>query len=292
MDDLFDEFTESKTEDIGTVESTPVVENTETEEPKPKPLDTSIENDFDKAFDSEPEKEEVAAKPAESTYVKKESTGKKNLWEDYIEPVAINVSTFKSKKPHSFAFSSSVKSVPDDVILKVNKISSALYDKGWKLNTDGNKNNILGVSAYKNCNEHCDIFIPWGGFNPELKSKAKLVTPTEKARQYASAVKYKKPMPNAKFKPKNYNDLPPVIRAITANEVHMLLGAECDAPVKFVLIYTPDGAETVAASNGKMEATGITKYIIEVAEASGIPVFNLQKGDAVKRFGDFIKDIN
>lgn len=68
--------------------------------------------------------------------------------------------------------------------------------------------------------------------------------------------------------------------------VFQLFGETLDQPVTMVVCWTPDGA--IDAAGFKPEATGSTGLAIALAQLKGIPVFNLQRPDHLKRICTFI----
>ena len=65
----------------------------------------------------------------------------------------------------------------------------------------------------------------------------------------------------------------------------MVLGSNLRDPVKFLVVWTPDGAETTDKVNAR--TTGFTAQSIKIACASKIPVFNLHNQDALQRCKDY-----
>lgn len=83
--------------------------------------------------------------------------------------------------------------------------------------------------------------------------------------------------------------LKPVPLNLMARNTNQLFGKNLDTPVDFVLVWTPDGAESTAERNIK---TGGTGQAIDMASRKGIPVFNLAKTDGRARFESFMKSGN
>lgn len=61
---------------------------------------------------------------------------------------------------------------------------------------------------------------------------------------------------------------------LMARNTNQIFGANLDTPVDFVLVWTPDGAETAAETSIK---TGGTGQAIRLADGKGIPVINMNK---------------
>lgn len=68
--------------------------------------------------------------------------------------------------------------------------------------------------------------------------------------------------------------------------VFQLFGEGLDQPVTMVVCWTPDGAIDLAGFNP--ETTGSAGIAISLAQLTGIPVFNLQRADHLKRICTFI----
>lgn len=84
-----------------------------------------------------------------------------------------------------------------------------------------------------------------------------------------------------------FNKLKEEEQALHARNVGIILGMDCDSPVKFVVTWTPDGAETVQQVTRK---TGGTGTAIRLAASVNIPVFNFKNPDARERLDFFIKN--
>jgi hypothetical protein len=69
-------------------------------------------------------------------------------------------------------------------------------------------------------------------------------------------------------------------RSEVANQ---FIGADCATPSKFVICWTPDGAQTETT-----QATGGTGQAIRIAVACGVPVFNLARTDTLERLKAFV----
>lgn len=64
-------------------------------------------------------------------------------------------------------------------------------------------------------------------------------------------------------------------RKMHARNVHIVLGRDCKSPVRFVVCWTPDGAD--GGETLTTPRTGGTGQAIRIARHHGVPVFNLQR---------------
>ena len=115
-----------------------------------------------------------------------------------------------------------------------------------------------------------EIFLPWKGFN---SNPSLLFNIPDRAFDIAEEhhpawVRCKEPA-----------------RKLHARNAQQILGQNLDSPSKFVICWTPDGAEKSTSSK-----TGGTGQAIRIANAYNVPVFNLYNEG---RYGDvlsFIED--
>jgi hypothetical protein len=64
-----------------------------------------------------------------------------------------------------------------------------------------------------------------------------------------------------------------------ALDIMLLFGPQCNHPSKFLLCWTPNGAESAAHCTGLNGVTGYVGFLIQVARVNKIPVINLQRKD-------------
>lgn len=69
-------------------------------------------------------------------------------------------------------------------------------------------------------------------------------------------------------------------QALHGRNIFQILGAEMDEPVRFVLCYTPDGAQELDEIT---RSTGGTGLAIRLARLLGIPVFNIARKDSLNQ---------
>ena len=85
-----------------------------------------------------------------------------------------------------------------------------------------------------------------------------------------------------KYHPAPYA-LTPSALALHARNGFQILGPNLNDPSGFVVCWTPDGTESVTTIK-----TGGTGQAIRIAYDLGIPIFNLQRKDAMRRLKAFI----
>lgn len=118
-----------------------------------------------------------------------------------------------------------------------------------------------------------EIFLPWVGFNGHQIGA--LANPTRDAEEIASSVH------------PAWGRLSPAAKKLMACNTHQILGADCAHPCRFVLCWTPDGAESEA---DRGPGTGGTGQAIALADRRGIPVFNFARKDTGERLLRFLND--
>ena len=79
--------------------------------------------------------------------------------------------------------------------------------------------------------------------------------------------------------------LPEWTKELHIRNVFQVLGMNVDNPTEFMVCWTPDGAETAKETNKK---TGGTGTAIRIADGFGVPVFNLQRDDAIPRLEQYL----
>ena len=121
-----------------------------------------------------------------------------------------------------------------------------------------------------------EIYLPQAYFN---KKKGILLPITPEVESIAS-----KAHPGyAKMKKDSF-----AYRAHSRN-VFQVLGSDLKSPSKFVVCYTPDGAEFEKECHS-IDVTGGTRTAIVIASQNNVPVFNLARPDALVRLQAFVRD--
>jgi hypothetical protein len=142
------------------------------------------------------------------------------------------------------------RETPEDVLKAMEAIATSLSLAGYILRSGGADG--ADTAFFKGCNDKCEIFLPWSGFN---------------------GVKHK----NARYTINNMHyDLAKTIhpawdrckwgaRKLHARNTQQVLGENLNDPVDFVICWTSTGG-----------ATGGTATAIRLAMQYDIPVYNLK----------------
>jgi hypothetical protein len=118
-----------------------------------------------------------------------------------------------------------------------------------------------------------EIYLPWKGFNG---SDSPLYRPTPDAFALAE-----------RFHP-HYAMLSDAAKKLMARNGHQVLGLDLNTPAEFVVCWTPDGCSTRAS---RTEETGGTGQAIAIADAWGIPVYNLGSADDARKWREFLESL-
>lgn len=155
------------------------------------------------------------------------------------------------------------KGIPSNVIEEFKSIVPELDKSGFIMRVSALDETI--DNHVRDMTENKELYLPWRGFNnieqgntytsPETKAIAKLFQP-------------------------GYDGLSNAIQMIVAKNVRLALGNDNKSPANFILVWSEDGAETLAT---KTSATGNVGHLIAVASAAHIPVYNLGKPGCLER---------
>lgn len=149
------------------------------------------------------------------------------------------------------------RKTPKDLKPVMAEIAELLESKGYILRSGG----ADGADKYFEDGAgklfEPEIYLPWEGFNG---SKSKLFECSEEAMVMAK-----------KYHPR-WNQLSDAGRKFMARNCYQVLGLDLKTPVEFIVCWTPNGG-----------ASGGTGQALRIAKDYGIPVFNLQKDDALAK---------
>jgi len=162
---------------------------------------------------------------------------------------------------------------PDRILSLMSELSGKLADLGWTLRTGGadgaDQAFLTGTGTlWAQRKGEYELYLPWPGFNGHRW--AKLEEPSIDA--FGIAARFHSAWSTLK------ND---GVRALHARNVHQILGADLRTPSRFILCWTPDGADGVKVPTS--QATGGTGQAIRIAVAWKIPVFNLRRPEHLAR---------
>jgi hypothetical protein len=149
------------------------------------------------------------------------------------------------------------RQTPSDVLRRMTRYALRLQELGWVLRSGGAAGADtafeMGAGAQK------EIFLPWENFGIAPRpgqAPPALTSPSQDAMRMA-----------AKVHP-NWAACSRGARALHARSCHQVLGQYLNDPVKFVLCWTPDGAQT---EHQCTRATGGTATAIRLADRNQIP---------------------
>lgn len=155
-----------------------------------------------------------------------------------------------------------------NILLWMTKFAAVMRDGGWTLRSGG----ALGAdTAFESGAGHAkEIFLPWANFG---NSRSQFRKPSARAYEIA-----------AMHHPA-WGRLTDVGRALHARNAHQILGPGLDKPSRFVVCWTPNGAQTM---NECTPATGGTGTAIRIADSYGVPVFNMARPESYRLLCEFI----
>lgn len=160
------------------------------------------------------------------------------------------------------------REAPPHILARMKQIASDLEEFGYTLRVGGMDGPEL---AFESGAKTVELHLPWKPFN---------------GRESKSYFNTKEIQCIAKMFHPTWDGLKPAIQAFLGKNVRQLLGRELKSPVRFVICWSEDGAETSAERTNK---TGSLGHVISLAAAMKIPVFNLGKPDAESRLRHFLE---
>lgn len=207
------------------------------------------------------------------------STGEKKVdyWGDIeIKPIEVDPDTIE-KKGKSFAvlhFTPTDSEMPEEIATKLQEVTKLLVNSGYKLRHNGDKNELSAALAKIAENEdNLEIYLPWK--KKEDTTDVALGKPSGAA--YHHAAHYHK----------GFKKISDPLRAVTARDVHIILGKNCLNPINFLVCYSPSGSEGMKEIDYK--TTGGMSFPMSMCNLLSIPIFNLGKKGSLARLIEFIK---
>lgn len=152
---------------------------------------------------------------------------------------------------------------PQEALRLMRKTASRLEELGYTLRSGAADGADAAFEA--GVKERKEIFLPFKGFNNHPSAYD---TPSSGAAEIAKLIH------------PAWGALSETARKLQARNSHQILGADLRTPVEFVVCWTPNGEETEA---DRTRDTGGTGQAISLASRWRIPVFNLQREDALSR---------
>lgn len=85
-----------------------------------------------------------------------------------------------------------------------------------------------------------------------------------------------------------WDKIPGFVRALCARDVEVILSPDCKRPLRFLLIYSPCGSETLPEKPDYRSLGGSLAYVLKLAKELSIPVFNLHNEGVGKRLIELV----
>lgn len=156
---------------------------------------------------------------------------------------------------------------PESVLKQMTTLATRLESEGWVVRCDGGK----GPSeVFEKMSSH-ELYLPWKNFNGKESQFNKV---TDEAKNLTK-----------QFHP-SFESLKDSVKVIVARHAQVILGKDLKSPVKFVVCYSSDGAESGKERSAK---TGYMSIPIAIAAAQRIPIFNLKNEGAMSRLEAFLE---
>lgn len=199
----------------------------------------------------------------------------KNLWEDQnIKALSFSILDKKyGNKAFSVFYNTRNQDIPDEIKTKMTNAVKYLSGQGYNFRAWYSGDDALGCSLARDfvtpTNQNIQWYIPWKKYNEKVPNPTSWVK-NELAYQLVRGFH------------KGWDKLPPVVRALCARDVEVFLTADGKHPLTFVLIWTPCGSEELP-ENPDYQTLGQMAFILRLAKALSIPVFNLQNADVSTR---------
>lgn len=154
------------------------------------------------------------------------------------------------------------RKAPEDILNLMREFAFHAAAAEWILRSGGAEG--ADITFEQGCDDgdgQKEIFLPWKGFNG---SNSSLFPASDDAYTLASGIH------------PTWRILKEPARKLVARNMHQILGADLNTPVRCVVCWTPDGCESARTYSRK---TGGTGTAIKLASLNHIPVFNLANKD-------------
>lgn len=151
-------------------------------------------------------------------------------------------------------------------------LGAQLAREGWTLRSGGARGADTGFETghRRATSERLEIYLPWRGFN---KNESLLYSVAPEALQVAA---YHHPA---------WESCSPMAQKLHGRNAYQVLGLALDAPSAFLVCWTKDGATN---RKERSRDTGGTGTAIAIADAYGVPVFNLARKNALSDLEDLL----
>lgn len=162
------------------------------------------------------------------------------------------------------------KEAPLEILEKFKNIIRQLEAKGYTVRTgcDGPIEEIADQIASKK-----ELLLPWNTFN---NKESKTSWTIERAMHIAKA-----------HHP-TFDSVPKGVQKILAKNARLIMGDKMMSRAMFLVCWSEDGVEDKKLKTGK---TGFVGHTISIANAAGVPIFNLGNPEAEQRLQHFINSL-
>lgn len=219
-----------------------------------------------------------------------------NIYSDIsIEPLEIDKTKLKSS--WAYAVVAIDENPPAEMIEVLNKIVDILKAKRFVYRYNGDIKPTLANSILKRQDlsmpDSYQVFLFMPPKTPEeyegitIESKRPSIMAGRIAKHFTKYTKKDENNPEIKNTHYGFSTMPGVLRNILSNNIHMYLGKDCLTKLNFLILYSADGVEKVSEIN-RDTTNRRAGDAVRIAEAAGIPVFNIGKADGTKRLLEFI----
>lgn len=161
------------------------------------------------------------------------------------------------------------RKTPPETIGRMVAAAERLARMGYTLRSGGADG--ADVAFERGADVQKEIYLPWADFN---SNPSGFYPPLPEAFDIAASLH------------PAWDRLSHAAKKLMARNSHQILGADLRSPSRFVICWTPCGAE---CESDRTSATGGTGQAITLASRHGIAVFNLAKPDAGERLLAFLK---
>jgi hypothetical protein len=163
------------------------------------------------------------------------------------------------------------RETPEPVLQYMRRVAQRLAQRGYILRSGAAHG--ADTAFEQGCDSaggQKEIWLPWRGFNGHSDTR---LYPSEEHAAVAATLH------------PAWDRLTPGPKKLHARNVAQVLGAGLDAPVAFVLCWTPDGCEEMVSRSSK---TGGTGTAIALASRHAIPILNLFNHHAKDRLAALV----
>ena len=214
---------------------------------------------------------DVLEKTPSTSFNKQSGQGKQNNQTNKyynkldVEPVKLSrENMITDNKSFMLALSTKGDDLPEDVKAKIRKVMTYLASKGLTYRHNTGMKDEFSCSLLE-LFENKEGYLPWRSFNPGVQAPV-VFHPTELAYKVLAA--------EHRF----FSKLPDNVRAIVASEVNVILGKDCQKPVKFILAYSPCGSEGFKKGMDYKLLGGVN-FPMHLSKVYEIPLININSKD-------------